>query len=94
MTAEEIKTARATLGLTQAGLAERTGLSIDTIRAYEQGARPVSNIAATFINAIVKQEGKSAKEFVHFHQLDSKETEIRTDESVTDILEEGNDDTV
>ena len=57
MTAEEFKTARATLGLTQAGLAERTGLSIDTIRAYEQDKRPVSNIAATFISSIVEQEG-------------------------------------
>ena len=56
MTAEEFKTARAKLGLTQAELATRTGLSIDTIRAYEQGKRPVSNIAATFISAIVKQE--------------------------------------
>lgn len=56
MTAEELKAARATLGFTQAELATHTGLSVDTIRAYEQGARPVSNIAATFINAIVKQE--------------------------------------
>ena len=57
MTAEEFKTARARLGLTQSGLAARTGLSIDTIRAYEQGKRPVSNIAATFITSIVEQEG-------------------------------------
>lgn len=56
MTAEEVKTARKTLGLTQAGLAARTGLSIDTIRAYEQGKRPVLNIAASYINEIVKQE--------------------------------------
>ena len=59
MTAEELKAARETLGLTQEGLAIRTGLSVDTIRAYEQGARPVSNIAATFISAIVKQEAKN-----------------------------------
>ena len=58
MTATDIKTARTTLGLTQAGLAERIGMSVDTIRAYEQGVRPVSKIASTFITAIVKQEGK------------------------------------
>ncbi len=60
MTATDIKTARKTLGLTQAGLAERIGMSVDTIRAYEQGARPVSKIAATFITAIVKQEAEGA----------------------------------
>ena len=61
MTAEDLKAARAKLGLTQAGLATRTGLSVDTIRAYEQGARPVSKVAATFITAIVEQEANGGE---------------------------------
>ena len=50
MTPSHIKQARKTLGLTQSALAERIGLSVDTIRAYEQGAREVSKIAAICID--------------------------------------------
>lgn len=35
MTGPELKAARLTLGLTQAGLAERAGLSVGTIARYE-----------------------------------------------------------
>ena len=56
MTAEFIKQSRKTLGLSQAGLAERIGMSVDTIRAWEQGKRPVSKIATVLIAAIVKEK--------------------------------------
>lgn len=55
MTATDIKTARKTLGLTQAGLAERTGLSVDSIRSYEQGQRSVSKIAGICIEMLLKE---------------------------------------
>ena len=51
-----MKAARKTLGLTQEGLAERIGLSVDSIRSYEQNKRPISNIVGKFLNAIVEQE--------------------------------------
>jgi len=55
MTAEFIKESRKTLGLSQAGLAERLGLSVDTIRSYEQGTRPVSKIATKFVEKILQE---------------------------------------
>lgn len=43
MTADEIRQLRERLDMTQTGFAARVGVSIDTMRAYEQGKRFPSN---------------------------------------------------
>jgi transcriptional regulator with XRE-family HTH domain len=55
MTAEFIKESRKTLGLTQAALAERMGVSVDSVRAYEQSRRPVSKIVTVLIEKFLKE---------------------------------------
>ena len=55
MTPDDIKNARKTLGLTQEGFARRIGVTTSTVQKWEQGVRPVSNIAKTFIDSILKE---------------------------------------
>ena len=43
MTADEIKAIRNLLGMSQSAFAMRVGVSVDTMRAYEQGVRNPSN---------------------------------------------------
>ena len=47
-----LKTLRKTAGLTQAELAERTGVSLRMIRAYEQGAQDISKAEAASISKL------------------------------------------
>lgn len=42
MTADEIKDLRAALDLTQTALAKKLGITVDTVRKYEQGQRSPS----------------------------------------------------
>ena len=47
MTADEIKDLRARLVLTQSDLAKKLGITVDTVRKYEQGQRsPSTRITA------------------------------------------------
>lgn len=52
MTAPEYKALREQLGLTQAGLAARLGVSLRTIANRESGVHPISHEAAVAIRSL------------------------------------------
>lgn len=49
MTAEQIKQARQSLGLTQQGLADKLGIKLAKLRNWEQGRNSISDEGATAI---------------------------------------------
>ncbi len=49
---DDVKAARRKLGASQPLLAKFIGVSVKTLRAWEQGARPVPTIAARFLDEI------------------------------------------
>jgi putative transcriptional regulator len=51
-TAEQVRTLRANLGLSQAQFALRFGFTIDTVQQYEQGRRTPSGPASTLLRVI------------------------------------------
>ncbi len=55
--AEEFRAARATLGLTQAALAQELGCTCSHVSHIEQGAVGVSNALAKHIQLLVKKSG-------------------------------------
>ena len=81
MTPDDIKNARKTLGLTQEGLAQRIGVTTSTVSKWEQGVRPVSNIAKTFIDSILKEaKGIYIDELVNKNSICRKVSSGKTDE--------------
>ena len=81
MTPDDIKNARKTLGLTQEGLAQRIGVTTSTVSKWEQGVRPVSNIAKTFIDSILKETtGIYIDELVNINSICRKVSSEKTDE--------------
>lgn len=54
MTKEEIKDLRKELGITQQELADRLGLTVDTIRSWESGYRNPSGSAKKLLEIIRK----------------------------------------
>jgi len=52
MTAEQLKSIRATLGLTQAQLAHRLGVVPSTVAKWEQGVHPISPMAERAIRSL------------------------------------------
>lgn len=54
MTSEEFKATRDRLNLTQAGLADKIGLSERSIRYYEQGGRPVPATVSILLEAFLR----------------------------------------
>lgn len=58
MTADEIRALRDRLGMTQTALAYHLGVTVDTVRKYEQGQRsPSSRIAAILSELKGKPDG-------------------------------------
>ena len=57
-----LQSARRRLGLSRVELARRTGLSVDTIRAYEQGRRRPSAAALTVITDALKVDRTTANQ--------------------------------
>jgi len=51
--ADDVKRVRRTLGASQTVLAKFLGVSVKTIRSWEQGSRPVPAIAGRFLDEIV-----------------------------------------
>ena len=51
-TAADVAALRAELGLSQAKFAAFAGVSVDTVRAWEQGRNPLSGLAARFLAVI------------------------------------------
>ncbi len=60
MKPQELKRARAALGLTQAGLAEKLGVTKNTVARWEIGARRIPELAARLIGRL-DQDRKEAK---------------------------------
>ena len=54
MTSEEFKATRDRLNLTQAGLANKIGLSERSIRYYEQGGRPVPATVSILLETFLR----------------------------------------
>jgi transcriptional regulator with XRE-family HTH domain len=54
MTSEEFKATRDRLNLTQAGLADKIGLSERSIRYYEQGGRPVPATVSILLETFLR----------------------------------------
>jgi len=54
MTSEEFKATRDRLNLTQAGLADKIGLSERSIRYYEQGGRPVPATVSILLKTFLR----------------------------------------
>ncbi len=53
MTAEQLRLARQSLGLTQQGLADKLGIKLAKLRNWEQGRNAVSDEAVTAIRWLV-----------------------------------------
>jgi transcriptional regulator with XRE-family HTH domain len=58
MTGTELRRLRKRLGLTQATLGERMGVTANTIARWERGELPVPEIAARFLRLLVKTSGR------------------------------------
>ena len=54
MTSDEFKATRDRLNLTQAGLADKIGLSERSIRYYEQGGRPVPATVSILLETFLR----------------------------------------
>jgi putative transcriptional regulator len=57
MTKEELKAARQRLGLTQAGLAEKLGVSRRTVEAWESGRRNIPAPIEKLVNILEQGHG-------------------------------------
>ncbi|QEH39017.1 hypothetical protein OJF2_76290 [Aquisphaera giovannonii] len=53
-TADDVKRVRRALNASQSLLARFLGVSVKTVRAWEQGSRPVPTIAARYMNDILR----------------------------------------
>lgn len=57
MTPDEIRDTRRALGVTQSQFAALLGVSMQSVAAWEQGTRPISQVVSMAIKGI--QDGKS-----------------------------------
>lgn len=60
MTPDEIKEARDALGLTQAELAARMGVTVDAVRAWEADRRPLQGAALVLLKTLVQNANREA----------------------------------
>ena len=61
MTIDDLKAARKYLALSQSGLAQAMGVSIQSVQAWEQGARPVPEYAARLIKFLTQKSDNTGK---------------------------------
>lgn len=55
LTPKEIKTIRKNLGITQQELADRMGVTLNTVGRWECGARVCAGMAAVFLRRLAKE---------------------------------------
>lgn len=61
MTPEELKSLRATLGLTQPQLAERLGVQPNTVYRWEAGIHPISPMVARLMATLAPQGRRATR---------------------------------
>lgn len=60
----KLKTVRASKGLTQRALSEKTGISIRTLQHYEQGSKDLNQAAALTVYTIAQALGVPMEELL------------------------------
>lgn len=61
VTGDELRGIRERLGLTQAGLADRLGVTVTTVARWERDERKIAELVSRFVQLIVRTEAKTAK---------------------------------